>query len=161
VLYTIVRTLQNLLVPILHKITESYQFHIFLNYLLGVVWNHFLFARYFTMLYLECIALNERMIWCEIIWKEVVLTNHGNILAFSLKDWGKSRKSSVRIDEVPAEIWTEHVQDKSAQRCHYINLLCVKWINKYTDCLASTYLNTFLRKLAVIFKTFLGNASVL
>jgi hypothetical protein len=37
------------------------------------------------------------------IWKEVSWSNWGGVPAFTSRDWGKPRKSSVRIDGVPSK----------------------------------------------------------
>jgi hypothetical protein len=55
----------------------------------------------------------RRIINYEWFWRKWSWSDQGSIPALPLRDWGKTRKTSVTIASVPAETWTKHPPNTS------------------------------------------------
>jgi hypothetical protein len=58
----------------------------------------------------------------ERIYKEEVVAESNTVSQFVWRDWGKLRKTSVRIAGVPAKTGTKYLLDTSLDHYRYSNL---------------------------------------
>ena len=64
---------------------------------------------------LGCFMIDE----LENIGKEVILLDWGAVLSFACRNWQKTWKTIIRIDDDPAKIQTRHLSDTGLENSCY------------------------------------------